>query len=110
MQLYFIFKIGRVSELNIKIYLLIYYFIFIIIIPTPHITTRQARVLAHLEGLMTFSPSLAAAEGGQFDDVDEEEEEGAAAAAAEGEGEEAGAGGEGGEGGGGMNGHNGTAQ
>eukprot|EP00624_Nannochloropsis_granulata_P007673 evm.model.NODE_8953_length_7430_cov_38.067699.2 len=72
---------------------------------------EQARVLAHLEGLMTFSPNLAAATGGQFDDVEEEAEEGAAAAAAtEGEGEEAGAGGEGGEGGGGMNGHNGRAQ
>lgn len=72
---------------------------------------EQARVLSHLEGLMTFSPNLGAAAGGQFDDVEEEEEEGTAAAAAATDGEsERGGAGEEEEGAGGMNGHNGIAQ
>ena len=40
----------------------------------------QARVLEHLESLMTFTPNLAAVAGGQFDDADD-----AAGAVAEGQ-------------------------
>lgn len=55
----------------------------------------QGRMLAHLEGLLTFSPNLVAASG-QFDDVDEAE------GAASGGGDQ---GQDGGRGEGGMNGH-----
>lgn len=109
--MYFTFRISRLSDYCISFIISLFIHFISILILTPHTTTRQARVLAHLEGLMTFSPNLVGAAGGQFDDVDEEEEEGATAvAAADGEGEQAGAGAEGGEGGRGMNGHNGTVQ
>lgn len=72
---------------------------------TLNMSLQQARVLAHLEGLMTFSPNFAAAAGGQFDDVDDEGAEGAGSSTGgEGGGAEDGQG----EGEGGMNGHNGS--